>query len=102
MNPFERKNFHWTDTDIPPIQRKWLRRDLARTEKPTILFVHQRIDVENNHGVKSAPEVRKILEESGRVLAVFQGQSHRNENQQIGGIHYCTLMPCRKFSQTPR
>jgi alkaline phosphatase len=88
---YARKNFHWTDTEIPPAERDWLRADLAGTGKPTLVFVHQRLDVENNYGVKSAAEVRRILEESDRVLAVFQGHSHRNEYKEIGGIPYCTL-----------
>ena len=88
---YGRNNFHWTDAEIPPAQRDWLRWDLHNTERPTVVFVHQRLDVENNYGVKSAPEVRDILERSGRVLAVFQGHSHRNDYQEIKGIHYCTL-----------
>jgi hypothetical protein len=35
--------------------------------------------------------VRRILEQAGRVRAVFQGHSHQNDLQDIGGIHYCTL-----------
>jgi alkaline phosphatase len=41
--------------------------------------------------VKNAPDVRKILEESGRVLAVFQGHSHQNDLREVGGIHYCVF-----------
>ena len=29
---------------------------------------------------------------SGKVLAVFQGHSHKNDLKEIGGIHYCTLV----------
>ncbi|MCA9202669.1 MAG: hypothetical protein KDA59_06480 [Planctomycetales bacterium] len=29
---------------------------------------------------------------SGRVLAVLQGHSHQNSLNEIGGIHYCTLV----------
>jgi hypothetical protein len=88
---YHRRNFQWTDTDIPPAQRDWLKGDLARANKPTIVFVHQRLDVENNYGVKNAHAVRQILEDSGNVLAVFQGHSHRNEHREIGGVHYCAL-----------
>jgi len=42
--------------------------------------------------VKNCPEVRKIFEESGKLLAVFQGHSHQNDLKDIGGIHYCTLV----------
>jgi 3',5'-cyclic AMP phosphodiesterase CpdA len=88
---YEPGNFEWTDTEIPPPQREWLAADLASSGKPALVFVHQRVDVENHYAVKSATEVRRVLEESGRVLAVFHGHSHQNEYRQINGIHYCTL-----------
>jgi len=44
------------------------------------------------NGVKNAPAVRKVLENSRKVSAVFQGHSHKNEYHEIGGIHYCTLV----------
>ena len=56
------------------------------------MFAHQRLDVTNNHGVKNNADVRKVLEASGKVLAVFQGHSHQNDLKDIGGIHYCTLV----------
>lgn len=89
--PYQRKNFVWTDTNIPPEELDWLKSDLKEAAKPTIVFTHQRLDVSNDHGVKNCVEVRKVLEESGNVLAVFQGHSHKNELNQIQGIHYCTL-----------
>lgn len=86
------KNFKWTDTEIPEAQRRWLAADLAATRLPTLVFVHQRLDMTGDYAVKSAPAVREILERSGRVLAVFQGHHHRNDYRDLGGIHYCTLM----------
>lgn len=85
------KNFEWTDTEIPPHQREWLADDLAGTDKPTIVFVHQRLDVSNHYAVHSAAAVRDILADSGKVLAVFQGHNHINEHKEIDRIHYCTL-----------
>lgn len=90
--PYGRRNFQWTDANIPKAELDWLQTDLKSTEKPTILFAHQRLDVSDSHGVKNNSEVRNILEESGRVLAVFQGHSHKNDLKEIGGIHYCTLV----------
>ncbi len=90
--PYGRKNFVWTDPNIPPAELEWLRADLTQTKKKTIVFAHQRIDVSNQHGIKNSNEVRKVFEESGNVLAVFQGHSHKNDYKDIGGIHYCTLV----------
>ncbi|MEQ9411407.1 MAG: metallophosphoesterase [Fuerstiella sp.] len=90
--PYGRKNFQWTDANIPAAELEWLAADLQATEKQVIVFAHQRLDVSNNHGVKNNAEVRRVLETSGQVLAVFQGHSHQNDVKLIGGIHYCTLV----------
>lgn len=90
--PYGRKNFHWTDANVPAAELEWLEADLQQSDRPVIVFAHQRLDVSNNHGVKNNADVRKILEASGRVLAVFQGHSHKNDLKEIGGIPYCTLV----------
>lgn len=87
--PYGRKNFRWTDPNIPEEQIEWLAADLREARGKAIIFVHQRLDVSNNHGVKNAVQVRKVLEDSGKVLAVFQGHSHQNDLKDINGIHYC-------------
>lgn len=89
---YVRGNFKWTDTAIPASELRWLEADLGKTERPTIVFAHQRLDVVNNHGVKNAPVVRRLFEKSGHVRAVFQGHSHANDHKEIGGIHYCTMV----------
>ncbi len=85
--------FDWTDCEIPQAQREWLAADLARTRLPTVVFVHQRLDlpVGNHYAVHSAPEVRAVLERSGRVAAVVMGHSHENDLRRIGGIPYIAL-----------
>jgi predicted phosphodiesterase len=90
--PYGRKNFEWTDPNIPAAELEWLKADLNATEKQTVVFAHQRLDVSNHYGVKNADSVRSLFEASGRVLAVFQGHSHKNDHNEIGGIHYCTLV----------
>ncbi|MCA9045644.1 MAG: alkaline phosphatase, partial [Planctomycetaceae bacterium] len=82
----------WTDANIPAAELEWLQADLNASDKPVIVFAHQRLDVSNNHGVKNNAAVRKVFETSGKVLAVFQGHSHQNDLKDIGGIHYCTLV----------
>ena len=90
--PYGRKNYDWTDPNIPAAELDWLRTDLESTDKRTIVFIHQRLDVGHPYGVKNAPDVRKELEASNKVLAVFQGHSHKNDYKEIGGIHYCTIV----------
>lgn len=90
--PYGRKNFEWTDPNIPAAELDWLKADLKETSKKTVVFAHQRLDVSNSYGVKNSADVRKVLEASRKVLAVFQGHSHENDHKEIGGIHYCTLV----------
>src|SRR6056297_3216289 len=90
--PYERKNFKWTDANIPAAELEWLRADLQASDKPVIVFAHQRLDVDNSHGVKNQADVRKLFEQNGRVQAVFQGHSHQNDLKMINGIPYCTLV----------
>lgn len=89
--PYGRKNFEWTDSNIPATQIEWLRADLKQTTNKALVFVHQRLDVEPPLGIKNAPEVRKVLEESGKVLAVLQGHDHKGDYKEVGGVRYCTL-----------
>jgi len=90
--PYGRKNSTWTDANIPAHELDWLRTDLKATDKKVIVFAHQRLDEAGQYAVRNAAEVRKALESSGKVLAVFQGHSHKNDHQEISGIHYATLV----------
>jgi alkaline phosphatase len=90
--PYQRKNFDWTDANIPTAELRWLAADLELTNDPVIVFAHQRLDVTGQHSVHNAAEVRRLLEKSDKVFAVFQGHSHQNDVQEINGIHYCTLV----------
>jgi len=90
--PYGRRNFVWTDPNIPPEELEWLKADLQSNRNPVVVFAHQRLDVSDNHGVKNAAAVRSILETGGNVSVVFQGHSHKNDLRSIGGIFYCTLV----------
>ncbi len=87
---YDHGNFVWTDTNIPAHELDWLRADLAAARRPAIVFVHQLLDGTGSDYVNNAAEVREILQDSGRVLAVFQGHRHQGGYSDIDGIHYCT------------
>ncbi len=89
---YGRKNSNWQDANLPADQLEWLAADLKATNHKTIVFAHQRLDETKQHSVKNAAAARKILEQSGNVLAVLQGHSHANDYQAINGIHYATLV----------
>ncbi|MCG8476232.1 MAG: metallophosphoesterase [Cytophagales bacterium] len=84
-------NFTWDQSAIPPAQLRWLQKDLKRTSLPTLIFCHQLLFYNDGHTLHNASEVRKILEESRKVLAVFQGHIHRELQENINGIHYCSF-----------
>jgi len=88
---YDSGNFDWTDANIPRHQLEWLRKDLASTSKSVVVFVHQRLDGEDDYCVRNAVEVRHILEKNNNVLAVFQGHHHSGHCSQIEGIHYYAL-----------
>ena len=90
--PYGRKNFKWTDANIPREELEWLESDLQGTDNPVIVFAHQRLDVDNHYGVRNSKAVREVLQSSSKVLTVFQGHSHGNDLKEIEGIHYCTLV----------
>ncbi|MFC2077948.1 metallophosphoesterase family protein [Candidatus Bipolaricaulota bacterium] len=81
---------------VPPSQLEWLRDDLAGTELPTIVLIHQPLDSDFDALAGGPPvanhlDVRAVLAESGAVVAVFQGHDHENRHSVIDGIHYVTF-----------
>jgi alkaline phosphatase len=90
--PYERKNFNWQDANLPRHELAWLESELGKASGPVVVLAHQRLDESKPHAVRNAAEVRALLQKSGKVLAVFQGHSHKNDYQQIQGIHYTTLV----------
>ena len=88
---YDHGRFTWTDSNIPKTQLDWLANDLSKTSYPTIAFIHQNLDGKGAVFVKNAEDVRKILEDSGKVRAVFQGHHHPGRYRMVNGIHYYTL-----------
>ena len=88
-------NFEWTDVHLPEEQLKWLSNDLSTNKMPTIVFIHHQLDSpaieDKRHCPDNADDVRKILEQSGQVIAVFQGHYHQGGLSKINNIFYYTL-----------
>ncbi|MEN8226713.1 MAG: metallophosphoesterase [Bacteroidota bacterium] len=76
-------------------QMAWLKKDLAQTELPVVIFSHQ--SFEDPKGVENAVEVRKILEEANlesgkkKVIACFSGHHHIDYSTSINGITYIQI-----------
>lgn len=88
---YDHGNFNWTDANILPAELNWLRQDLATAHGPTIVFIHQLLDGTGSVYVNNAVDIRQVLEQSGKVTAVFQGHHHEGSYSYIEGIHYYTL-----------
>jgi hypothetical protein len=59
-----------------------------------VIFIHHRLDIskENSvYGPGNSAVVRKILEDAGNVLMVFQGHEHAGALERINNISYYTL-----------
>ena len=81
----------WTDTFFPHTKR--LRDELAKLDGEAVVFMHQNIDpnIREDHRLSNADEVRRVLEESGKVMRVFQGHYHPGMESVVNGIRYTTL-----------
>lgn len=90
---YDHGNFSWEDASIPEEEISWLKDDLKQNKLPVIVFIHQMLDESKNvkQAVQNAAEVRQILEQSGRVLCVFQGHVHEERYNLINGIHYYSV-----------
>ncbi|MBQ2957728.1 MAG: metallophosphoesterase [Clostridia bacterium] len=93
MISYEDAEWDWTDSYIPNEQLAWLADTLAQTEGKAVILCHQNLDARANdpHVVKNSEEARRILEESGKVIAVIQGHCHSGCFQVINSIPYYTL-----------
>jgi len=100
LHTLERKD---VEVRMPLAQLEWLKDDLARTSLPTIVLMHHSAS-EQDLGdsfwfnglahlalVKERAELRGVLQESGKVRAVFNGHVHRNHLDVIAGIPYVTI-----------
>ena len=93
MVRFDIAGVDWTDANLPPEQVAYLKAALDAASGPCVVLVHENLDptVERHHIIKNAEEVRKIIADSGKVKAVWQGHYHWGSEQVLDGIPYLTL-----------
>ena len=89
--PYGPGDSNWTDTCIPDTEE--LRKRIEAATGNVYLFLHQNLDptVESHHILSNAPDIRRILEQSGKVRAVCQGHYHPGNKTGRNGIQYFTL-----------
>jgi predicted phosphodiesterase len=92
--PYNKGNFDWRKCHVPQEQLEWLKGKIQQNRTmPTIAFLHQRLDrfySLKNYCPDNSGKVRKILEETGNVLAVFQAHDHQGGFNKINNIYYYT------------
>jgi predicted phosphodiesterase len=91
---YDHGNFDWTDAHIPENQLEWLKKDLHNNNMPTVIFIHHRLDTppaDKIYCPDNADAVRKILEDNGNVVIVFQGHYHEGDICRLNNIYYYTL-----------
>lgn len=88
---------------IPAEQIAWLEADLAQASSPVVVLMHHPAsdqDLTGNRWFEKFPhicrvaerrELRSVIEQSGKVVAVFNGHVHWNHLDVIAGIPYFTL-----------
>ncbi len=84
-------------------QIKWLKEELKKTDKDCIVFVHAGLADQDLTGnpwfegrpefclIKNRDEIRNILENSGKVKAVFNSHLHWDKKHTHNSIPYFTL-----------
>ena len=80
---------------VNPEQIEWLREDLRKTKKQTIIISHQSFDdVWTGYTVPNKLKVRAVIDAANRaskrpkVIACFCGHHHLDHHMQINGVHY--------------
>ena len=122
----EQKSYGWKDIDdftliwlgleldsddhrirfLPSVQLDWLRKQLRKVNRPTVIFTHCAIDDHDVSGnffyeasdkrirktlfLENQKEIREIISSSKSVIAVIQAHLHYFHTKKIDGIPYIT------------
>ena len=97
------ESFQGADAEVGVEQKKWLKTDLEKSDKRTLVFIHHPLADQSQVGnfwfegrenralVGNRHEIRDIFETSGSVVAVFNGHTHWNKMDVHNGIPYFNI-----------
>lgn len=93
-SPYDPSGFDWRDTNVPPEQLAFLEKSLAEADTECVVLVHEPIDPVTGawYRINNASEVRKIIEQSGKVKLVLQGHMHEYADLTENGVRYVTVV----------
>jgi 3',5'-cyclic AMP phosphodiesterase CpdA len=101
--PYAQANFYVAGSMrafADPPQLEWLTDDLARTDKPTVVFVHQGLGLHDeaaanadhpNHVLEKTLEQPRFDGRPSPVVACFCGHHHVDRHRLKHGVHYVWL-----------
>ncbi|MBQ3202539.1 MAG: metallophosphoesterase [Clostridia bacterium] len=93
--------FRWDDVGLP--DPDGLRIKLENLDGDVYIFLHQNIDPAipaADHRLANADEVCRIIEQSGKVKAVYQGHFHWGNRSSRNGVDYITLPAMAVYDDT--
>jgi 3',5'-cyclic AMP phosphodiesterase CpdA len=88
---------------LPDAQIAWLKEDLARSSLPCVVLMHHPASdmrLDGNRWFEKRPHVcrvaerravQRVISESGKVVAVFNGHVHWNHFDWVRGVPYITV-----------
>ncbi len=88
--PYHPHAFHWDRCYLPT---EGLAQRLDAADGDVVVFLHQNLDpaCPGDHRPANADEVCRILQQSGKVKAVYQGHFHWGADNTYDGVRYVTL-----------
>ncbi len=100
-SPYHPHAFRWDECYLPT---EGLRERLDAARGDVYVFLHQNLDAAcpADHRPRNAEEVCRILADSGKVKAVYQGHFHWGADTQRDGIRYVTLPATCCYEDTHR
>jgi 3',5'-cyclic-AMP phosphodiesterase len=75
-------------------QLAWLERELARTDRPVVIFIHQPMDDSTgiSIGLENTATVRAVIEKAAaKVVAVFSGHFHMDYGHVVSSVHHIQI-----------
>lgn len=83
----------WTETMLPQPQLDYLQEMIEQSELPCLVFTHQNLDKDlpKEYRIKRCMHIRRLLKNSGKVIASFSGHFHAGAYNVLGGIKYFTV-----------
>jgi len=100
---FSERRMHNFLARVGIAQLDWLKKELKESKKPVIIFAHYPVDDQSFEGnpwfeerpelglTENRAEVRKVLEDSGKVVAVISAHNHWYKLNYHNNIPYITL-----------